>query len=117
MNIQVKLKDIIEEIEIQFEESRSFLNIKTGEIMLVTSEDLRAAEDEKPFEHLPEWGQENRMTAIDVVENFEKYIELPTKYEVNEYEIMENFCLTVSDQRKRESLLRVIKGKCAFNRF
>ena len=117
MNIQVKLKDIIEEIEIQFEESRSFLNIKTGEIMLVTSEDLRAAEDEKPFEHLPEWEQENRMTAIDVVENFENYIELPSKYEVNEYEIMENFCLTVSDQRKQESLLRAIKGKGAFGRF
>ena len=117
MNIQVKLKDIIQEIEIQFEESRSFLNIKTGEIMLVTSEDLRAAEDEKPFEHLPEWEQENRMTAIDVVENFENYIELPTKYEVNEYEIMENFCLTVSDQRKQESLLRAIKGQGAFGRF
>ena len=117
MNIQVKLKDIIQEIEIQFEESRSFLNIKTGEIMLVTSEDLRAAEDEKPFEHLPEWEQENRMTAIDVVENFENYIELPTKYEVNEYEIMENFCLTVSDQRKQEFLLRAIKGKGAFGRF
>ena len=117
MNIQVKLKDIIQEIEIQFEESRSFLNIKTGEIMLVTSEDLRAAEDEKPFEHLPEWEQENRMTAIDVVENFENYIELPSKYEVNEYEMMENFCLTVSDQRKQESLLRAIKGKGAFGRF
>jgi hypothetical protein len=117
MNIQVKLKDIIEEIEIQSEEARSFLNIKTGEIMLVTSEDLRAAEDKKPFEHLPEWEQENRMTAIDVVENFENYIELPTKYEVNEYEIMEKFCLTVSDQRKQESLLRAIKGKGAFGRF
>jgi hypothetical protein len=47
MSIQVKLKDIIEEMEIQFEESRSLLNITTGEIVLVTSEDLRAAEDEK----------------------------------------------------------------------
>jgi len=32
------------------------------------------------------------MIAIDVVENFENNIELPTKYEINEYEIMEN-CL------------------------
>jgi hypothetical protein len=117
VNIQVKLKDIIEEMEIQFEESRSLLNIKTGEIVLVASEDLRAAEDEKPFDHLPEWEQENRIIAIDVVENFENYIELPTKYEVNEYKIMENFCLTVSDQRKQESLLRVIRGKGAFRRF
>lgn len=117
MNIQVKLKDIIEEMEIQFEESHSLLNIKTGKIVLVTSEDLRSAEDDKPFVHLPEWEQENRMTAIDVVENFENYIELPTKYEVNEYEIMENFCLNVSDQRKQETLIRSIKGKGAFRRF
>jgi hypothetical protein len=117
MSIQVKLKDIIEEMEIQFDESRSLLNIKTGEIVIVTSEDLRAVEDEKPFDHLAEWEKENRMIAIDVVENFENYIELPTKYEVNEYEIMENFCLTVSDQRKQEFLLRAIKGKGAFRRF
>ncbi|RDW14955.1 UPF0158 family protein [Oceanobacillus chungangensis] len=117
MNIRVKLKDIIEEMEIQFEESLSLLNMKTGEIVLVTSEDLSAVEDEKPFDHLPEWEQENRKIAIDVVENFENYIELPTKYEVNEYEIMENFCLTVRDQRKQESFLRAIKGKGAFRRF
>ncbi|MEH7306070.1 UPF0158 family protein [Neobacillus drentensis] len=117
MNIQVKLKDIIEEMEIQFEESRSLLHIKTGEIVLVKSEDLRAVEEEKPFDHLPEWERENRIIAMDVVENFENYIELPTKYEVNEYEIMENYCLTVSDQRKQESLLRAIKGKGAFRRF
>lgn len=117
MNIQVKLKDIIDEMEIQLEESRSLLNIRTGEIVIVTSDDLRAAEDEKPFDHLPEWEQENRMIAIDVVENFENYIELPTQYEVDEYEIMENFCLTVRDQRKQESLLRAIKGKGAFRRF
>jgi hypothetical protein len=117
MNIQVNLKDIIEEMDIQFGESRSLLNIKTGEIVLVKSEDLRAVEDEKPFDHLPEWEQENRIIAIDVVENFENYIELPTQYDVNEYEIMENFCLTVSDQRKQESLLTTIKGKGAFRRF
>jgi hypothetical protein len=54
MSIQVKLKDIIEEMELQFEDSRSLLNINTGELVLVTSEDLRAVEDEKPFDHLPD---------------------------------------------------------------
>ena len=117
MSIQINLKDIIEEMEIQFEESRSLLNITTGEIVVVTSEDLRAVEDEKTFDNLPEWELENKMIAIDVVENFENYIELPTKYEVNEYELIENFCLTVSDQRRQESLLRAIRGKGAFRRF
>ncbi|MBT2655857.1 hypothetical protein J7E81_11535 [Bacillus sp. ISL-18] len=117
MSVQVKLRDIIEEMELQFEESHSFLNNKTGEIVLISCEDLSAAEDEEPFEDLPEWEQENRLVANDVVENFDNYIELPTKYEVNEYEIMENFCLSVSDDRKQESLLRAIKGKGAFRRF
>lgn len=117
MNIQVKLKDIIEEMEIQFEDSRSFLNIKTGEIFIITSEDMKAVEDDKPFDHLPEWEKDNRMITIDVVENLENYIELPTKYDVNEYEIMEDFCLRVSDHRKQDSLLRVIRGKGAFRRF
>ncbi|MGM0876919.1 MAG: UPF0158 family protein [Bacillota bacterium] len=71
----------------------------------------------KNQDHLLEWEQENRMVAIDVVENFENYIELPTKYEVNEYEIMEEFCLSISDQRKQDILLRLIKGKGAFRRF
>lgn len=117
MSIQVKLKDIIEEMEIQPEESRSFLNIKTGELVFVTSDELRAAEDEEPYDHLPDWQQDNLKVANDVVENFENYKELPTKYEVNEYEIMEDFCLIVTDQRKQDALLRVITGKGAFRRF
>ncbi|MEH7346959.1 UPF0158 family protein [Bacillus sp. JJ1532] len=117
MNIQVKLQAIIEEMEIQFDESRTFLSIKTGEIIVVTSDDLRAAEDEEPFDHLPDWEQEDRKVANDVVENFENYKELPTKYELNEYEMLEDFCLTVSDQRKQDILLNVIKGKGAFRRF
>ena len=64
-----------------------------------------------------EWQQEDMISAIDVVENFENYIELPTKDEINEYDIMEEFCLTISDQRKQDSLLRAIRGKGAFRRF
>ncbi|MFC3882016.1 UPF0158 family protein [Bacillus songklensis] len=117
MSIQIRLKDIIEEMEIQFEACRTFLNIKTGEIISVTEDDLRAAEDEEPFDHLPDWQQEDLKVANDVVENFENYKELPTKYEVNEYEIMEDFCLTVRNPRKQNILLKSIKGKGAFRRF
>lgn len=117
MGIQVKLKDLIEEMEAELEDSASFLNVKTGEIVGLMSEDLRAAEDEEPMDDLPDWQQEVRMLAEDIVENAEDYLELPSKYEVNEYEIMESFCFTVNDQTKRESLLRAIKGKGAFRRF
>lgn len=117
MNITIKLKDLMDELEGYSEESQSFLNIKTGEFVFVTLEDMRAAEDEEPFNHLYEWQQESRMIAIDVVDHFENYKELPTRYEINEYEMMENFCLTVSHQRKQDDLLRAIRGKGAFRRF
>jgi hypothetical protein len=117
MSIQVKLKDIIEEMEIQSIESRSFLNFKTGEIVLVTSDDFRVAEEPEEIDDLPDWQRENIMIAIDVDENFENYIELPTKHDINEYEIVGDFCQTVSDQQKQDTLLRAIKGKGAFRRF
>lgn len=117
MSFPIKIQSIIEELEMQFEESQTFLNKNTGEIVFVKLEDLRAAEDEEPFDHLPDWEQEDRKIAIDVVENFEDYLGLPTKYEVNEYEIMEEYCLSVSDQVIRNKLLGAINGKGAFRRF
>ncbi len=117
MSIQVKLKDIIEEMEIQSIESRSFLNFKTGEIVLVTSDDFRVAEEAEEIDDLPDWQRENIMIAIDVDKNFENYIELPTKHDINEYEIVGDFCQIVSDQQKQDTLLRAIKGKGAFRRF
>lgn len=117
MDIQVKLTSIVEEMEMQFDELRTFLNSVTGEIVSVRSDDLNAAEAETSFDHLPDWQQEDIIIAIDVVENFENYIELPTKYDINEYDIMEDFCLTISDQRKQDSLLRAIRGQGAFRRF
>jgi hypothetical protein len=113
----VKLQAIIEGMEMQFEESQTFLNIKTGEIISVSSDDLRAAEDDEPLDDLFDWQQEARNVAIDVLENFENYKELPTQYEINEYQIMEDFCFTVHDERKQDLLLRSIKGKGAFRRF
>jgi len=117
MSTPIKIQSIIEELEMQFDESQTFLNKNTGEIVFVKLEDLRAAEDEEPFDHLPDWEQEDRKIAIDVVENFEDYLGLPTKYEVNEYEIMEEYCLSVSDHVIRNKLLGAIKGKGAFRRF
>jgi hypothetical protein len=85
--------------------------------VIVTSEELVAAEDQEPFDHLSEWERENRKIAIDVMENFGNYIELPIKYDLNEYKIMEDFCLSVSDSRMQDSLLKAIRGKGAFRRF
>jgi len=42
---------------------------------------------------------------------------LPTKYDLNEYQIMEEFVLSLKDRRASELLYTSIKGKGAFRRF
>lgn len=53
--IQVKLSDIIEGLEFQSDEGFSYLNTMTGEVVYVTREELRAAEEDEPFEDFPTW--------------------------------------------------------------
>lgn len=54
--------------------------------------------------------------AIDVIENFNNYEELPTQFEINEYEMMEDFCFTLTDKHQN-ILLNGIRGRGAFRRF
>jgi hypothetical protein len=42
---------------------------------------------------------------------------LPSKYDINEYKIMESFCLSIVDQEISDELYYSIKGKGAFRRF
>ena len=92
MRKSVKLEDVIEGMELQVEGTSVFLNLKTGEVVSVSEDDFRIAEEEESVDDLPDWQQEDIKTAIDVLENFDDYEKLPTKFEVNEYKMMEDFC-------------------------
>ncbi|MEC5425458.1 UPF0158 family protein [Virgibacillus sp. C22-A2] len=117
MTTKVKLNDIVEGMEIQLDESSTLVNIKTGEVIYVSDANLRNAEDGDSFEGLRDWQQEELEVAYDVIENEENYIELPTEYDIHEYSMIENFCLTVKDPKAQGLLLRAIRGKGAFGRF
>lgn len=60
-------------MEIQFEGSRTFLNKKTGEVVSVTEEVLRDADEieDDEVDQLMEWQQEEMRRAVDIVENYE----------------------------------------------
>lgn len=117
MGIKVKLKDIIGNMEFNSDENRSFLNIKTGEILALTSEEIRMADSDIDYARIPEWQKESIEAAKDLEENFEDYIELPDKYEINEYGMMEDFCSNIGDERISDALYNAIRGKGAFRRF
>lgn len=100
----------------QFYDS-TYLNVKEGVVVQVSNEDLRIAEEEESFDQLPDWQQENIKIAIDIFENFNNYIELPTKFDINEYEMMEDFCYSLTSDKDKNRLLNAINVRGAFRRF
>jgi len=116
MTIQVKLQDILEGMDCQSDEQSSFLNLTTGAVVSITDEELRAAEHDAPLEDFPEWQHDQIRIARDILET-DHYLPLPDRFEINEYQIMERFCLSVDEDDLRDDLCDAIRGRGAFRRF
>lgn len=117
MPLPVKLEDIIEGMMFQTDESSSYLNRKTGEVVAVSDEELRAAEEGLPLEDFPEWQREPILHAKQIILGTEDFLPLPAKFKINEWEIMDRFSLSISDKALRETLYDAIRGSGAFRRF
>jgi hypothetical protein len=117
MPLPVKLKNIIDEMEIKSDAHTCYLNKKTGEIVMVTNEHFSIAEDDEDISHYPDWEQEAIQVAIDVLESEEDYISLPSQFDIHEYQIMEKFCFSLDDENLKDKMYRSIKGSGAFRRF
>ena len=116
MTVPVKLKDIIEGLEFLTEEGSSYLNTTTGEVVYVTTEELRAAEEDAPLEDFPAWQHDAIRIAGEILAT-DHYLPLPDRFEINEYRMMERFCLSVDDDDLRDDLCDAIRGRGAFRRF
>jgi hypothetical protein len=114
--MHVKLTDIIEGLEFLSDEDASYLNSMTGEVVYITAEGLRAAEEDLPLDDFPEWQHDMIRTAKDILAT-DHFIPLPTKFDIHEYRIMERFCLSVDDDDMRDDLCEAIRGRGAFGRF
>lgn len=118
----VKLQDIVDEMEMQMDECHKYLNTEIGEIITVSSEDLGIAEEsdeDDDFSEYPDWQRDSINEALDVLMNWGsgKYIELPDKWDIHEYSIMEGFCGYVGNDRIGNALYSAIQGRGAFRRF
>lgn len=100
----------------QGEENTLFLHKKTGDIINITEEDFLLSERDEPLSDLPEWQQE-QVKIARALDETDDYIELPNRSKINDYEIMEKFCLSITDDTMREKLYYAIKGTGAFRRF
>jgi len=117
MAIRVKIEDIIDGLESQSDERHSFLDKRTAEVVSISDEEMQAAEDDEPIEDFPDWQQDLVRIAKEIVDETGDYIALPIKFDINEYRIMERFCLSIEDAEMCDTFYSLIKGSGAFRRF
>jgi hypothetical protein len=116
MSLPAKLKDVIDALEEAGYGHPHYLDRRTGQIFLITNEEMEAAEEDEPISDYPEWQRDSILKAREILGS-EDFVVMPDQFEINEYRIMEDFCLSFEDREIGEDLLRQIKGSGAFGRF
>src|SRR5258707_5437457 len=116
MPTRVKLDDVIDALDTAGEDHSHYLDKRTGEIVLITNEEMDAAEEDELISEYPEWQRESILKAREILKS-EDFVALPDQFDIHEYKIMEGFCLEYQDRNVGETLLRLIKGSDAFKRF
>jgi hypothetical protein len=118
---KVLLKDIIEALEMQFEEYSNFLDLETGRVEAVSDDLLGQAEeaggDEDEEPSLPDWQRDEWETAQLIVSFPDRFKPLPTKFDIHEWSIMQDFAHSMRSEPIRDELLNAIHGKGAFRYF
>ena len=112
----VHLRDVMSEMQVMNDECLAFLNRVTGELCTLAGEEIRAVEGDRDLEEYPDW-QHDDIRQADEILNSEDWLELPTTYDIHEWEIMRDFSDAVDDERLRNELLDAIHGKGAFRHF
>ena len=85
---------------------------------MVTDEDRKIVEeeDEESRDDVPEWQQEGLPRVRAILEN-ERALELPSKFDIHEWAIMERFAQEQGSERARHDLLHAIHRAGAFRAF
>ncbi len=116
----VKISELIEALEFDFEETRTFVDLENGCVVMVQRSVLCDVEegDEEALIDVPDWQKDEVEIARAIVEDLgTRFISPPDKYEFHEYRQMERFIGTVRNAEAADQLWRAIKGKGAFRYF
>lgn len=98
---KIKLYDIIDALETSngMEDIEQFYDTRSGQIELYS----------------PDY--EFEITEEELEENYEYYISLPSKFDINEYSIMQDFINQIDNDEIQDQLDNAIHGRGAFRMF
>ena len=101
----IPLKQVIQAIEEASEVFTSFWDTKTGKTVYLAD----------PL--MTDLTEDDKALAAAIVDMPERFLRFPTKYEIHQYSIMEDFIDQLSPGKAQEELAYAIRGKGAFRRF
>ena len=97
--MRAKLSEVIDALEFTNDEIEYYYNPDNREIFMSNI------------------GEFENLNEDELDELFEKSIMLPTRYDINEYEMMEDFAEIIKDTRLQNQLYISLNGSGAFRRF
>lgn len=97
--MKVKLSEVIDALDFTNDEIEYYYN----------------PDNEKIF--MSNIGEFENLNEDELDELFEKSIMLPTRHDINEYEMMKDFAETIEDTRLQNQLYISLNGSGAFRRF
>lgn len=114
----VKLSAIVDALDRASDEIHAFLDKQTGEVVVLSDEELRAAEDGDDPADCPEWQQGDIEQAQAVqADETGRFVSLPDRFEINEWDMMRDFAVSLDNEGQAETLLNAISGRGAFRHF
>ncbi len=116
MPVTVSLKEIIEALEMNFDDMTHYVDKETGEVLLVTDYVKSLVRRGGSPDALPDWQRDEFEWAKLVLET-DRCLPLPTQWDVNEWERMQEFIDQVDNPKVKRELADASHGKGAFRRF
>jgi hypothetical protein len=115
MAVIVSLRQIVEELEILPEEATLYLDRESGELYALGDEEANLVEDGREDE-LPDWLCDEAPRIREVLTS-NRWLSLPTRFDVHECAIMDAFTRSLSDPDLADELRTAIRGRGAFRAF
>ena len=120
MGTKMKISEIIDALDMQSDLTHAYVDRTAGSVVHLAGEEIEAAEMGYDRDGYPGWQQEqeNVETARAVLEDGEgRFVELPDRFDIDEWRMMRDFSVQVEDDELSESLQRAIHGRGAFRYF
>ena len=115
---RVELAEILNAMEMPTDEMQAFVDKQTGQVLTVWHDVLRVAEEGEGLADGPGWEPDDIEQAAAILNDASgRFVRLPDRFDIDEWEMMRQFTSSVEDGETAESLARAIHGRGAFRRF